>query len=183
MKKYTQTELDALVANGEHYFEECDLSELVVRAKTWLDVNRCRLEGATVIGDVGLCQCALDGADLSGLVGFDVHPLQSALAAAKLPFVVPVVDDLDAKILAQVESEPDTFDMDVWHSSCGTAHCLAGWAVHLAGKAGYALEEATIAEDAGALIYAKSTGSVPDFYADNEEALAELRARVADRKG
>jgi hypothetical protein len=29
--------------------------------------------------------------------------------------------------------------MNKWH--CGTSHCIAGWAVHLEGEAGYALEK------------------------------------------
>ena len=38
---------------------------------------------------------------------------------------IPVVSDLDKKMLEAVES--GSFDMSTWH--CGTTHCRAGWAV------------------------------------------------------
>jgi hypothetical protein len=38
---------------------------------------------------------------------------------------VKLLQDIKAHIVA----EPDAFRMDVW--SCGTAHCIAGWAVRL----------------------------------------------------
>ena len=120
---------------------------------------------------------------------------------------VPEVKDLDAKILEIVERQSERFDMSFWHltseegltggrtvylaiskgafdaavalgDSCGTRHCRAGWAVHFAGKEGYALEKRLGPAAAGALIYARSTGSVPDFYADNEEAIDDMRERV-----
>lgn len=40
---------------------------------------------------------------------------------------VPLLLDIKAHILA----EPDAFRMDVW--SCGTAHCIGGWACMLSG--------------------------------------------------
>src|ERR1700694_1182371 len=39
---------------------------------------------------------------------------------------------------------PGALDMGIWHNEsggCGTSHCIAGWAVHLAGAEGYALEK------------------------------------------
>jgi hypothetical protein len=67
--------------------------------------------------------------------------------------------------------------MGSWHGDCGTTHCRAGWAIHLAGDAGYALEKQMGAPAAGALIYHASAGYVPDFYATNDDALADMRAR------
>jgi hypothetical protein len=93
---------------------------------------------------------------------------------------VPRVPKLDAKILKLIESGEGSLDMSQWHS-CETTHCRAGWAVHLAGKDGYELERklgSTAA--AGALIYHRSTGRVPDFYASDEDALADLVACAAD---
>lgn len=40
---------------------------------------------------------------------------------------VPLLQEIRARIVA----EPDAFRMDVW--SCGTAHCIAGWALVLNG--------------------------------------------------
>jgi hypothetical protein len=49
-------------------------------------------------------------------------------------------------------AHPDNLDMRAWHSDCGTAHCIAGWAVHLAGARGYALEARFDAAAAGFLL-------------------------------
>lgn len=109
---------------------------------------------------------------------------------------VPVVKDLDAEILKAVEAG-GTLDMSDWHGDmypkltgderlraeiCGTTHCRAGWAIHLAGEAGIALESAVGAESAGACIYLASTGSIPDFFATNDEAMEDMR-RCAGRAG
>ena len=31
-------------------------------------------------------------------------------------------------ILDQIKSHPETWNQYVWHSHCGTSHCIAGWA-------------------------------------------------------
>ena len=63
--------------------------------------------------------------------------------------------------------------MSNWHT-CETTHCRAGWAIHLAGKAGADLEERVGPAAAGAMIYHASTGRVPDFYANDVKALADI---------
>jgi hypothetical protein len=81
--------------------------------------------------------------------------------------------------------------MDYWHDNddwrertcaeeavCGTTHCLAGWAVHLAGKEGYAIEKAFGWRAAGAAIYRASVGEVPHFFASNARAIEGLRRRA-----
>jgi len=76
---------------------------------------------------------------------------------------------------------PGAFDMGTWHNSCGTTHCRAGWAVHLAGEAGYALERRTSSEFAAMQIY-KASGyliSPLRFYESNEVALADMK-RLAE---
>ena len=90
---------------------------------------------------------------------------------------------IDAKILAAVEANPTQFDMSTWHSveACETTHCRAGWAVHLAGEAGYALEAKYNAAYAGRLIYLVSAGYLPDFFCDNKTALADIKARAAEQ--
>jgi hypothetical protein len=92
---------------------------------------------------------------------------------------VPRVADLDRRILEALD-HGGMLRMADWHT-CETTHCLAGWAVTLAGEAGAALEAKVGSSVAGALIYAASQPDqpVPDFYAD--EALADLRRRVDDR--
>jgi len=67
-------------------------------------------------------------------------------------------------------------EMSTWHT-CGTTHCRAGWAVHLAGEAGYALEKRTSTEFAAMQIY-KASGypiSPVRFYESNEVALADIK--------
>jgi hypothetical protein len=121
----------------------------------------------------------LTGAYLTGayLTG-EAHrraPLAERAAAyrARHP-EVPVVEDLDRKILETIK-----LDMGSWHGPCGTTHCRAGGAIHLAGKAGYELEAKYGPERAGAMIYRASTGRVPHFHASNERALADIRACAA----
>jgi hypothetical protein len=106
---------------------------------------------------------------------------------------VPVVEDLDAKILARITAAPESFHMSDWHtnregtpvvaeagaSTCGTTHCRAGHAIELAGAAGYALERAISPAAAGGLIYILSTGRHPDFYSNTETALADIRRCAA----
>jgi hypothetical protein len=94
---------------------------------------------------------------------------------------VPVIENLDAKILAAIESTPSAeLRMDTWHT-CDTTHCRAGWAIHLAGKEGYELEDKLDPEIAGGMIYRASVGYVPNFFATNEDALADIRARAAEQ--
>ena len=90
---------------------------------------------------------------------------------------IPIVEDLDGKILAAIENGGG-LEMSNWHT-CETTHCMAGWAIHLAGDAGKALEAERGPQRAGALIYRVSTGRAPHFFASNERALADLKKRVA----
>jgi len=71
--------------------------------------------------------------------------------------------------------------MSDWHT-CGTTHCRAGWVVHLAGEAGYALERFHDTALAAQLIVRQSSPlhiSPTKFYETNEEALADMK-RMAD---
>ena len=73
-------------------------------------------------------------------------------------------------------------NMSDWHT-CGTTHCRAGWAVHLAGEAGYALERFHGTALAAQLIYRESDPAHPvsptRFYETNEQAMADMK-RLAD---
>ena len=37
-------------------------------------------------------------------------------------------------ILDQIKKHPETWNQCEWHSECGTAHCIAGWAQVHSGK-------------------------------------------------
>ena len=100
-----------------------------------------------------------------------------------------MIPAIDAKILAAVTARPGSLDMAHWHGaddagpSCETTHCRAGWAVHLAGEAGYALERRFDAAYAGRIIYLASAGYCPDFYTDNKSAMEDIKARAAEQHG
>jgi hypothetical protein len=67
--------------------------------------------------------------------------------------------------------------MGVWHASCGTTHCRAGWVIALAGEGGRVLEGCYGTPAAAALIYAASDTKldrIPDFYCSNTEALDDM---------
>ena len=73
--------------------------------------------------------------------------------------------------------------MGSWHA-CDTTHCRAGWAIHLAGKAGYDLEKKTRDPAvAGRMIYQASTGRAPHFYATNQSALEDIKRCAAEQTG
>ena len=86
---------------------------------------------------------------------------------------VPVVANIDKAIMDSVEQFG--LNMESWH--CGTTHCRAGWAIHLAGKAGYALEELIGPELAGRAIYRKSRPGMPapNFFAPHDAVMQDLR--------
>ena len=69
--------------------------------------------------------------------------------------------------------------MSAWHT-CQTTHCRAGWAIHLAGETGATLEKQVGSCAAGALIYQASAGYVPNFYATDATALADMRSHAQE---
>ncbi len=85
--------------------------------------------------------------------------------------------DLHIQVADAVEA--GSLDMSRWHS-CDTEHCRAGWAntIHPFGRE---LEKFFGPEWAGRVIYKVSTGSVPDFFASNADALEDIR-RCAGRQ-
>ena len=92
----------------------------------------------------------------------------------------PVIPDIHKAVYAAA-SQDGALDMSQWHNSCGTAHCRAGWVVTLAGEAGKALEERIGTPAAATMIYLSSDtkmGKFPDFYCNNETALADMKQRA-----
>lgn len=103
------------------------------------------------------------------------------------------VDDLDARVYRAIESNRKLFDMRTWHNKvfddernfCGTSHCRAGWAAYLAWHG----EDNHLAYPdgvcgwhgpfAGLTAYALAypDRELPDFFAENEEALADIEAK------
>jgi uncharacterized protein YjbI with pentapeptide repeats len=133
-----------------------ELQEALRLHLLWLDDDpegvRADLRGAN------LSWADLRGADLRGAQGLPI----AADAPARLQAVA-----------AQVLSNPDCLRMNLWHSNCGTAHCLAGWAIRQAGPVGATLEALHGAHLAGLLLLGHDAAA--RFYQPNDEVLEWLR--------
>lgn len=166
------------------------------------DERRADLRGANLCGadlrGANLCDANLRGANLRDANLRDANLSYANLCDANLPFDVPIVKELDAKILAAITDENGelrtakdedgeavcVFNMGGWHENCGTTHCRAGWAITLAGPEGMMMEKILGSAAAGTLIYAASRPGkpIPDFYASNDDALASIRADAEEAK-
>jgi uncharacterized protein YjbI with pentapeptide repeats len=144
--------------------EEVDLSGASLHAASLRDAF-LRLADLSY---TDLQQCDLSGADLclANLIATDLSGPE-----------IPVVPDIDKAVFAAVSKEGNDLIMTSWHK-CETTHCRAGWAIHLAGDAGRALEDKLGPCAAGALIYAKSrpNARVPNFYEPSFLAMADIKA-------
>lgn len=143
------------------------------------DMRGCNLRGAD-LRDCNFSYADLRGADftrakLDGSCHFEGANVKGATGLA------PVVPDLDAKILSRIRLGRGHLRMGKWHT-CKTTHCLAGWAIVLAGRHGRALENKMGPETAGMLIFGVSTGSYPAFYNGDQGAMEELERRANDRR-
>lgn len=135
------------------------------------DMSGADMRG-TKLADANLTEAELLGATLS----------EADLRGAKLSGGIPLVENLDAKILSEID-RGGGLDMSSWHA-CETTHCRAGWAIVVAGKAGMDLEMRIGPCAAAALIYAVSCPSlpVPNFFDNDVRALADIRARAEASK-
>ncbi len=142
---------------------------------TGANLTGANLADADLAG-ANLTRASLRSANLRGANLAGANLAGANLTGANL---IPKIEKIDSAILAAIDAG-GKLDMGNWHK-CGTTHCRAGWAIHIAGDAGYALEKKLGSSAAGALIYAKSRPEmpVPDFHCSNETALADLRACAA----
>ena len=138
------------------------------------DLSGADLSDADLRGSV-LRGADLRGSDLSGSYLRGAYLRGAVLSGLKGLPQITIVENIDAAILAACTSPGCSLEMGSWHD-CGTTHCRAGWAITLAGEAGKALEDRVGPEAAGSLIYAVSRPDkpVPDFFADNETAMADI---------
>jgi hypothetical protein len=121
--------------------------------------------------DANLTAADLTGANLTG-----ANLTGANLSRAKgLPIATDAADRL--KAVAQAALQPDALEMRSWHT-CGTTHCIAGWAIHLAGEPGRIMESMMGSEVAGLLLL--GTDAHRHFHDSNEKALEYLRGVVAD---
>jgi hypothetical protein len=138
------------------------------------------LSGADMRG-ANLSGADLSGADMRGanLSGADMRGAD--LIGANLRECPVKIPDIH-KAVYEAASQPNALDMGTWH--CGTSHCRAGWVVTLAGEGGKALEYAMGTPAAATAIYLASDPNlekVPNFYATNDEAMADMK-RLANQK-
>jgi uncharacterized protein YjbI with pentapeptide repeats len=142
------------------------------------DLRGADLRGAD-LRDAFLRDADLRGADLrdADLRGADLS--DADLRGADLRDV-PKIENIHQKVY-EAASQPDAFDMSEVHT-CETTHCRAGWVITLAGESGAAMEYCLGWSAAAALIYLKSDPNldkIPNFLADNETAMADMK-RLAD---
>ena len=118
--------------------------------------------------------------DCSGCSGCSGCSEATNLAPAQWPQAeVPVITDIHRKVY-EAASQPGALDMGSFHV-CETAHCRAGWVIHLAGEAGYALERKTSTVFAAMQIYEASGYQIAPtrFFDSNEMALGDMK-RLAE---
>lgn len=144
------------------------------------DLTNADLSGIKLL-DVNLKGAKLLYADLTGATIYDTN-LTSAYSPSEMPILeadlgleVPAVPDLKEKIRDIVNSDENALYMGSWHT-CDTTHCLAGWAIKLAGENGKALEALVGSERAGAMIFFRSMGQIPYFFAADEDAMEWLNS-------
>jgi len=148
------------------------------------DLSDSNLRGSN-LSDSDLSDSNLRGSDLrdSDLSGSDLRGSNlsgsnlrgSNLSGSNLSGV-PKIENIHQTIYAAV-SKPGALNMGSWHT-CETTHCRAGWVVTLAGEAGKAMEWCIGTPAAAAMIYLASDpkiGKIPNFYADNESAMEDMR--------
>lgn len=77
--------------------------------------------------------------------------------------------ELPKRVATAIINGPDgtKVDMSTWHQ-CETVHCIAGWAIHLSGPAGYALESLVGSEPAGCMLMPSASRM---FHSSNDEAI------------
>ena len=153
------------------------------------DANLCdaNLRGANLRG-ANLRGASLSGADLRGASLIDANLRGASLSGADLRGAslrggIPKIENLHSKILAAIEAG-GSLEMHTWHT-CETTHCRAGWAIQIAGEFGRGMEWAIGSSAAGALIFAVAypDQEIPDFYASNEEAMADIKRCAEEETG
>ncbi|HEX5183620.1 MAG TPA: hypothetical protein VFW19_10775 [Allosphingosinicella sp.] len=173
---------DVIVRKGD------DVSKLT-SVGGWLDISAegAQLPVLTSVG--GWLDISAEGAQLPVLTsvggGLDIRA-----EGAQLPVLQKVKghDLPDAETARQRLIEvakhalvPGALYMEGWHNKsngCGTAHCIAGWAVHLAREEGYALEAEVSQPAAGNILLGAEASAL--FYLNNDEARSALHKVLAE---
>jgi hypothetical protein len=137
------------------------------------DLRRASLRGADLRG------ADLRGADLRGADLREADLRRASLSGAKIDgFAIATPEEAAPRIRAVAQAAletPDALNMGDWHT-CETTHCIAGWAVHLAGDEGKALEEKFGTANAGLVLLGSEAAS--HFYDTQEKGRAWLLSKM-----
>ena len=152
-----------------------DVKAAVIEAATDdADLRGADLRGANLYGAnlycADLCDADLRGVNLYGanLCGADLRGADLSVANLRDADLGNFKPDLELpkRVAEQILASPEALKMRNWHT-CDTTHCVAGWAVHLSGPPGYALETVVGQEVAGMLLMPSASHL---FHASDDEA-------------
>jgi hypothetical protein len=90
----------------------------------------------------------------------------------------PKNHEMIAQIAKNVLSNPDVLDMDVYHSQCGTVHCIAGWCSVLCGMEYETQENNTQVNAHTIASYVLGEEARSHFYDTTEQAIAWLKTKL-----
>ena len=166
---------------------DVDLSGACLSGQSFLnvDLTGANLSGADLKGSmmsaVNFRGANLTGADFTCALIDRTKISWAELSKIKLPdgIEVPTITNIHQRIYDAAKAE-GALDMEVVHA-CETTHCRAGWTIHLAGEAGYALQKAMGWSVAATLIYKKSDPDrdfALDFITTNDKALADMKRQA-----
>jgi hypothetical protein len=134
----------------------------------YANLSGANLSGAN-LSHANLSDANLSGANLSGVDLSDAN----LSGANGLPIAADAQQRLRA-VASHVLAHPQILQMKIWHSECGTTHCLAGWAIHQAGTLGEVLEKLHGSHMAGLLLLGANAAA--HFYDSNDDAIAWLQS-------
>ena len=124
------------------------------------------LRGA-YLNDADLYGADLRGADLRDADLRDAYLNDADLRGANGLIIASDAADRLKAVAINALSADDALEMDDWHT-CNTTHCIAGWAIYLAGEPGRLLEESHGSAIAGLMLLGAEAHS--HFYDSNEDA-------------
>ena len=140
------------------------------------DLSEADLSGADLSG-ANLNRADLYDADLSGADLSEADLRGANLSGAKTDFEIATPEQAAPRIIAVAKAalEPNALKMAYWHT-CETTHCIAGWAIHLAGEEGKALADKFNPHIAGLSLLGPEAAL--HFYDIDETATAWLKSKL-----
>jgi hypothetical protein len=155
----------------------------------WLDIRAegIQLPALTSVG--GWLDIRAEGIQLPALtsvgggLGISAEGIQLPALTSVKGRDLPPADVARARLIevAKAALQPGALEMKCWYSEsggCGTTHCVAGWAVHLAGAEGYALEADVSQPAAGNILLGAEASGL--FYLSNDKARSALHKVLRD---